>query len=315
MIRHILTAGVKSLLMATKRTKSASGPLSRGSFPTSLVDSVLVAAVSPHTRRSYAKGIAEFITFAGGRAITPALVYEWRIAMLPVLAPSTINVRLSAVRKIFEAGSRSGQIPDAEANRLLEVGGVPFRGTRIGNWLTIEQTRRLLSVPNRKNRRGLRNYLILAVLVGCALRVNDLATVDIEQVQQRDGRWVFADIVGKGGRVRSVPIPSWVKQAIDGWLRETKMKSGRLVRQLTLKPEGLSTQGIWDIVSKAAQKIGVKHFGPHDLRRTCARLCKEQGGDIEQIQYLLGHASVLTTQRYLGTVHNLKHAVNDNLGL
>jgi hypothetical protein len=54
---------------------------------------------------------------------------------------------------------------------------------------------------------------------------------------------------------------------------------------------------------------------PHDLRRTCAKLCRKAGGDLEQIQLLLGHASVQTTEHYLGTEQNLVSAVNDGLGL
>jgi integrase len=110
-------------------------------------------------------------------------------------------------------------------------------------------------------------------------------------------------------------VPTWVKQAIDGWTKAAKITEGRLIRQLTLKPEGLSTDGIRGIVQKAAEKIGVKQFSPHDLRRTCARLCREAGGDIEQIQFMLGHADLRTTQRYLGTAQNLRGAVNDNMGL
>jgi integrase len=95
----------------------------------------------------------------------------------------------------------------------------------------------------------------------------------------------------------------------------SKIKGGLLIRQLTLGPEGLSTNAVRDIVGKAAEKVGVQNFTPHDLRRTCARLCREHGGDIEQIQAMLGHANINTTQRYLGTVQNLRNAVNDNMGL
>lgn len=301
--------------MPPARAKSASGLLTRGAFPTSLVDSFLAAVNSPHTRRSYAKAIADFHAFAAGRPINSALLYDWRTAMAGTLSPATVNVRLNAIRALVHKGRQSGKLTLEESWDLLNVGGLPFRGIRVGNWLSAQQTRRLLSVPSGKDLRGKRNYLILAILAGCALRLSDLTRIEIEQIQKRDDRWVFADVLGKGGRVRTVPIPTWVKQGIDAWLKATKLDSGRLVRQLTLKPEGLSHEAIRSIVSKAAQKIGVPNFGPHDLRRTCARLCKEQGGDIEQIQHLLGHASVVTTQRYLGTVQNLRNAVNDNLGL
>jgi integrase len=106
-----------------------------------------------------------------------------------------------------------------------------------------------------------------------------------------------------------------VKSAIDAWTKAARITDGRVIRQLTVKPEGLSSQAIRDIVGKAAQKIGAPNIRPHDLRRTCARLCREQGGDIEQIQAMLGHADINTTQRYLGTIQNLRVAVNDSLGL
>ncbi len=59
----------------------------------------------------------------------------------------------------------------------------------------------------------------------------------------------------------------------------------------------------------------IPKLAPHDLRRTCAKLCRAAGGDLEQIQLLLGHASIQTTEQYLGTKQNLVEAVNDRLGL
>ena len=81
-------------------------------------------------------------------------------------------------------------------------------------------------------------------------------------------------------------------------------------------PEALSERMIWHIVTKYARQIGlVDQLAPHYMRRTCAKLCRESGGDLEQIQFLLGHASIQTTERYLGSRQNLKEAVNDRLGL
>ena len=59
----------------------------------------------------------------------------------------------------------------------------------------------------------------------------------------------------------------------------------------------------------------IETLAPHDLRRTCARLCHVAGGELEQIQFLLGHVSVETTERYLGSKQKLRHAVNDRMGL
>lgn len=235
--------------------------------------------------------------------------------MAATLSTSTVNARITAARKLIKEARRTGLIATEEAMELLEIEGLPSRGTRTGNWLTVPQLKRLLSVPSGKHLRSRRNYCILAVFAGCGIRLDELARLEMETIQQRDGRWVLVDMLGKGGRVRTIAVPDWVKLAIDSWTKTAKITEGRLIRQLTLSPDGLSANGIRDIVKKAAEKIGVPNFTPHDLRRTCARLCKEAGGDIEQIQAMLGHTSIQTTQRYLGTVQDLRNAPNDNMGL
>jgi integrase len=72
---------------------------------------------------------------------------------------------------------------------------------------------------------------------------------------------------------------------------------------------------VWSVVEQASKQIGIEHFGAHDLRRTCAKLCRKSGGDLEQIKFLLGHSSIQTTERYLGSDQEIIVAVNDNLGL
>jgi integrase len=69
------------------------------------------------------------------------------------------------------------------------------------------------------------------------------------------------------------------------------------------------------VVKKFAAKIGVRKLAPHDLRRSCARLCRAAGGELEQIQFLLGHVSVQTTERYLGCTQWIASAVNDRIGI
>lgn len=77
----------------------------------------------------------------------------------------------------------------------------------------------------------------------------------------------------------------------------------------------LSDWAVWSVVEQAAKEIGIERFGAHDLRRTCAKLCRKAGGDLEQIKLLLGHSSIQTTERYLGSEQEIQIAVNDNLGL
>jgi integrase len=228
-------------------------------------------------------------------------------------------VKLSAVRKLITEAKRAGVIGAEEASQMTDVPNVSQQGTRIGNWLTKDQAKELLAVPDRSTMKGKRDYAILALLVGCALRRNELAMLDVATIQLREGRWVLADLCGKGRRIRTVAVPMWVKQGINAWMTSAGVEDGRLLRRVTksgkLKGEGLSDWAVWSVVEQAAKEIGVERFGAHDLRRTCAKLCRKAGGDLEQIKFLLGHSSIQTTERYLGSEQELQAAVNDHLGL
>jgi site-specific recombinase XerD len=79
--------------------------------------------------------------------------------------------------------------------------------------------------------------------------------------------------------------------------------------------DGMSPKVLWDVVRAAATHAGIDNLAPHDLRRTCARLCHLAGGELDQIQFLLGHVSIQTTERYLGCKQKLRFAVNDRLGI
>ncbi len=233
--------------------------------------------------------------------------------------PGVINVRLSAVRKMVEEARRNNLIGSEEAASLTAIPNISQKGTRLGNWLTREQAKELLAVPDRSTLKGKRDYVILALLVGCALRRNELALLDVETIQQREGRWVLADLEGKGRRIRTVAIPIWVKQGINAWMTAAGIEDGRLLRSVSksgkVNRDTLSDWAVWSVVEQSSKQIGIEHFGAHDLRRTCAKLCRKNGGDLEQIKFLLGHSSIQTTERYLGSEQDIEIAVNDNLGL
>jgi integrase len=234
------------------------------------------------------------------------------------LSPSTVNVRLSAVRKMVFEARKNGMLGAEEAANLTEVPNIPQKGTRLGNWLTRQQARELLAVPDRSTLKGKRDYVLLAMLVGCALRREELAGLDVDTIQLREGRWVLADLEGKGRRVRTVAIPAWVKQGINTWMTAAGVEDGRLLRAVSKGgkvKESMSGWAVWSVVEQSARKIGIERFGAHDLRRTCAKLCRKNGGNIEQIKFLLGHSSIQTTERYLGSEQEIEIAVNDNLGL
>jgi integrase len=277
---------------------------------------VLDSVTSPHSRRNYAKALTLLFVQAAGRPLTRSLLMEYRAGM-DGLAPSTVNVRLSAVRKLVTEARRNGMLSAEEAANLTDIPNVRQQGTRLGNWLTKEQARELLAVPDRSTLKGKRDYAMLALLIGCALRRRELAALTIEDIQMRENRWVIADLRGKGGRIRTVAVPMWVKQGINAWQAAAKIEDGPLLRSLNKVAKvgkSLSDWAIWAVVTESAKQIGIERFGAHDLRRTCAKLCRKAGGDLEQIKFLLGHSSIQTTERYLGSEQEIAVAVNDSLG-
>ena len=279
---------------------------------------VLDSVQSSHSKRNYAKALDDLFAFCASRPLSRALLMEYRTTM-DHLSPSTINVRLSAIRKLVGEARRNGMIGLEEAANLTDIPNVRQKGTRLGNWLTREQAKELLAVPDRSTLKGKRDDVIIALLVGCALRRRELASLKIEDIQLREGRWVIIDLCGKGGRIRTVAVPIWVKQAIEVWMAAAIIEKGRLLRPLSksgkIVGDELGDWAIWSVVEQSSKQIGIEHFGAHDLRRTCAKLCRKSGGDLEQIKFLLGHSSIQTTERYLGSEQEIVIAVNDNLGL
>jgi integrase len=105
-------------------------------------------------------------------------------------------------------------------------------GVRVGNWLTAEQGRKLLAASQGESLRNKRDYAALALLLGCGLRLAELVALRMGDIQQREDRWIIADLVGKGRHIRSVPVPDWVKKAIDAWTQSADIKNGPLLRPI-----------------------------------------------------------------------------------
>ena len=235
------------------------------------------------------------------------------------LAPATINLRLAAIRRLaFEAADNGLLSPELVAG-IRRVPGAKQLGRHIGNWLSEEESHTLLDRSQDATIRAKRDTAMLALLLGCGLRRSELAGLDIDQIQQREQRWVIVDLVGKGSRLRTVPVPDWVKTAIDDWLTAARLGGGKVFRAIrkngTTWGRRLTENVIWYTVRECADRAGIGKLAPHDLRRSCARLCHSAGGELEQIQFLLGHSSVQTTERYIGCKQSLKKAVNDRIQL
>jgi integrase len=234
------------------------------------------------------------------------------------LSPSTVNLRMSAIRKLAQEAADNGLLDPALAAGIARVKGVKAAGVRAGNWLNRDEAQAMLDAPNTATLKGLRDRAILAVMLGAGLRRSEVAALTVEHVQQRDGRWVIVDLVGKGNRVRSVPIPSWAKAAVDAWTSAAGIESGIVFRAVHkggyMNGETLSTQAVADVVAEYGDALGLD-VAAHDLRRTFAKLARKGGAELTQIQLSLGHASVKTTQGYVGEDQDLTDAPCDHLGL
>ena len=295
-------------------------PRENGAPPTLdwLREAVLASVTSPHSKRHYSKAFEEvgkFLT-AASQPLARETLLGYRAHLLERgLSPSTVNVQLSAIRKLVAEARRHGIIDSETAASIIEVPNVRQQGTRMGNWLNRSQAKELLAVPDRERLIGNRDHAILALLLGCGLRRQELAQLKVEDIVEREGRAVIVDLVGKGRRVRTVAVPYWVKQSVNQWTTAAGITKGPLLRPVSksgkLGETALGDWSVWSAVERCAKEIGIKEFGPHDLRRTCAKLCRKAGGDLEQIKFLLGHSSIQTTERYLGSEQEIVVAVND----
>jgi len=284
---------------------------------------VLDSVSSPITRRVYNLGLNEFFEWYGREprpGFTKATVAAWRVALeARGLGSVSINVRITAVRKLAAEAADNGLLAPELAAGVARVKSAKSMGVRTGNWLSLKQAQALLNAPDITTTKGLRDRAIIAVLLGCGLRRSEVAALTIGHIQQRDGRWCIVDLLGKHGRVRTVPMPTWVKVAIDAWTGPAGVVDGHVFRPVSrgdqVQGEVLSEKVVWQMLRPYAAAAGVPGIAPHDCRRTAAKLCRASGGELEQIQLLLGHASVQTTERYLGTKQDLVHAPNDGIKL
>jgi integrase len=283
--------------------------------------SVLNSLASVQSRRSYRHAMDEFIDWYCSEprlALSRGVVLGYRMQLeAKKLAPATINVRLAAVRRLAYEAADTGLLSPELVAGIRRVKGVPQLGRRVGNWLTASEGEQLLSCSDHQNLRGKRDSAMVSLLLGCGLRRSEVTGLKISDLQRRENHWAIVDLVGKAGHVRTVPVPNWVKSAIDIWTESVPLTSGKLFRSIrkngTVWGNGITQNVVWYVVRESAGRAGIKPLAPHDLRRTCARLCHAAGGELEQIQFLLGHASVQTTERYSGCKQDLSRAVNDRL--
>lgn len=293
-----------------------------------VIDLVLDSVDSPHTRRAYGRALQDFLSWYEQqplpKSLNKAIVNRYRTYLRDglKLSSSSINQRLSAIRKLAVEAGDNELIEHAAANAIRGVKGIKQEGRRSGNWLSFDQAQLLLNAPDTRTLKGLRDRAVLAVLIGCGLRRTEAALLTWTHIQTRDNRPVIIDLVGKRNKMRSVPMAPWVRQALDEWAQSAGIKqagpnAGRVFRAINkssvVSGEELSPQSLRDIVVEYATRLGLGALAPHDLRRTFAKLSHKGGAQLEQVQLSLGHSSIKTTEIYLGIEQDFTDAPTDRL--
>src|SRR5215471_9170816 len=168
----------------------------------------------PDAQRGYRHAIDEFVDWYCSEprlSFSKIVVVRYRMHLESRhLAPGTINLRLGAVRRLAYEAADCGLLSADLAAGIRRVKGVKKLGVRVGNWLTAEQGATLWQAPNRERLKGKRDRALLALLLACGLRRHEVAELTVDHLQQREGHWAIVDLSGKGGHVRTVPVPDWV---------------------------------------------------------------------------------------------------------
>lgn len=278
------------------------------------IDSVLEAtlnSVGRGSRRAYQVAIRAYFDWAS-RQPQPdpySSLLAYRKALEDSnLQSATINRDLSALRAFFRSAFNMGLIDQLLYSRVREIKNIPSRGNKKGHWLSLEEARSLLNAPDQETWIGRRDRAILAVMIGCGLRRSEVANLRWDHLQQLpDGTWEIVNLVGKHNRVRTVPVQKWVSGYISHFTEiNVRLYLGANSNQVFVSIDRygnrhttISTNAIWNIVQQYAAQVGINKLAPHDLRRTFANLIRDGGGELEEVQQLLGHASIATTQKYL----------------
>jgi site-specific recombinase XerD len=297
--------------------------------PTSEIESLIGLAISdldsPNSKRSYESSLRDFLSWwqdRGKPQFCKAEVLKYKESMKRRgLSASTINLAICAVHKLAAEAQDNNLIDPVIASGIQRAKGVKSRGVRIGNWLEKDQAQKLLDAPDRSTLEGKRDFAVLCLLLGGWLRRAELVSLDVSHIQRRENRWMICDLVGKGNKTRSVCLPDWAAEAVQEWMRAAGITSGAIFRGFTSRHKTrvfdhrMTSEIVRSIVRKYAAICGFDELRPHDLRRTSARLAFKGGAAIDQVSVTLGHASLLTTQRYLRVDLDLESPACDFLGL
>lgn len=258
--------------------------------------------LSRHTLAAYRSDLSSLARWlaAQGLTLTSAgreqlLAYlAWRVGQ--GVAPRSTARQLSSIRRFYRHALREHWC-STDPSALIDM---PRLGRPLPKNLTEAEVEALLAAPDIETAAGLRDRAMLEVLYATGLRVSELVSLQIGQINLRQG---VLRVRGKGQRERLVPLG---EEAI-GWL-ERYLAQGRMgllgARQTpylfpTVRSEHMTREGFWHLIKRHARQAGIgKPLSPHTLRHAFATHLLNHGADLRVVQMLLGHSDISTTQIY-----------------
>lgn len=262
---------------------------------------------SEHTVRSYQSDLAQLLAWVGAQGvnalaeITVAHLRSWlAYSQASGAAATTLRRRASAARGFF-SWARANDLVESDPTALLRTPKVPRKLPRTvsANDASVLLASVMEAAASDDTPTGARNLAILEVLYGAGLRVAELCSLDIDDLD-RDRRTIT--VIGKGDKQRTVPIGLPALRAVDAWVsRRTQWLTESSGAALFLGQRGarIDQRVVRRVVHEAMQAIPeAPDIGPHGLRHAMATHLLEGGADLRSVQEILGHESLATTQIY-----------------
>jgi integrase/recombinase XerD len=257
--------------------------------------------LSGNTIQSYARDIRKLVdVLKAGRVPLNRTSEDTLVGFIHRESQAGLSARslarlISALRSFFRFLVLSGFLKKDPTAQLT----TPSTWLALPKFLTVAEAEALLQAPDEKKPRGLRDRAMLEVLYGSGLRVSELATLRLAEVNLEDG---FLVCRGKGGKERIVPVGRSACAAVKRYLAEARPLSdpgGREELFLSRRGRPFTRQGIWKLLRQHAVKAGLtEKISPHILRHSFATHLLERGADLRSVQLMLGHSQITTTQIY-----------------
>ena len=280
---------------------------------------VVERGLSPNTLDSYSRDLIKYLEYLSRKGIKDinetsdlTVISFFTSLKKDGLSNRSIARNLSSIKMFYKFLAEDHHI---KSNPTLNI-ETPKRESKLPQVLSMEEVDSLLKIPDRNTSLGLRNAALLELLYATGLRVSEIISLSLNNINLEAG---YLIAYGKGSKERLVPIGEVAQNLIKEYLEKArpallkKKQSNYLFITRSTKP--MTRQGFWKLIKKYALAAGInKNISPHTLRHSFASHLLERGADLRSVQIMLGHSDISSTQIYthvtterLKKIHNQYH--------